>query len=101
MNSKDGLILWTLGAAGTLLIYSAVKNNSPAATLKGYFTNTPPVSNTASQTPYIPGPTYGQYIPGPTYAKQLNSNGMDLNATPTSYQHFANNNIPLRGSLPR
>ena len=93
MNSKDGLILWTLGAAGTILIYSAVKNHSPAETLKGYFTNTPPASNSPVSRNYD--------IKGPGYTTQLNSDGIDMRTLPNGYRHFANNNIPLRGELPR
>ena len=88
VNAKDGLILWTLGAAGTLLIYSAYKNHSPAETLKGYFTNTPP-------TPNIPGPVYGTYIPGPTYGPQLNTNGVDMNNLPQGYAGYPKNHVPL------
>ena len=87
MNSKDGLILWTLGAAGTLLLYSAIKNHSPAETLKGYFTNTPPLAIPVSRNYDIKGPGY----------TTLNSDGVDTRTLPTGYQHFANNHIPLNG----
>ena len=87
MNSKDGLILWTLGAAGTLLIYSAVKNHSPAETLKSYFTNTPLTTPSVSRNYDIKGPGY----------TTINNNGVDTRTLPTGYQHFANNHIPING----
>jgi hypothetical protein len=91
VNAKDGLILWTLGAAGTLLIYSAYKNNSPAETLKGYFTNTPPASSSVSR---------NYDIKGPGYTTQLNSDGVDTRTFPTAYQGVGKNYIPLRGARP-
>ena len=33
MDGKDGLILWTLGGAGVLLLYSAYANKSPRTVL--------------------------------------------------------------------
>ena len=91
MNAKDGLILWTLGAAGTLLIYSAYKNNSPAETLKGYFTNTPPVSH---------APSRSYDIKGPGYTSQLNSDGVNMQSLPQGYRNTGKNYIPLRGAKP-
>ena len=85
MNSKDGLILWTLGAAGTLLIYSAVKNHSPAETLKGYFTNTPLNAPFTSRTYDIKGPGY----------TTLNSNGVDMRVAPGGYAGYPKNHVPL------
>lgn len=35
---SNGIILWTLGAAGTLLVYSAFKNVKPQSVLMHYFT---------------------------------------------------------------
>ena len=89
MNSKDGLILWTLGAAGTLLIYSAVKNLSPAETLKGYFTNTPPTPAAAVSRSYD--------IKGPGYTTQLDTNGLDTRNAPIAYANYPRNRVPLRG----
>lgn len=89
MNSKDGLILWTLGAAGTLLLYSAVKNHSPAETLKGYFTNTPLTPAVTVSRSYD--------IKGPGYTTQLDTNGLDTRITPVAYANYPKNRIPLRG----
>lgn len=86
MNSKDGLILWTLGAAGTLLIYSAIKNHSPAETLKSYFTNTPLTSAPVSR-------SYD--IKGPGYTRQLDTNGNDMPKIPASYAGYPKNHVPL------
>lgn len=91
VNAKDGLILWTLGAAGTLLIYSAYHNHSPAETLKGYFTGTP-VSNGSVSRSYD--------IKGPGYTTQLNSDGVDLRTLPPAYQGHGKNYIPLHGARP-
>jgi hypothetical protein len=40
VNSSNGIVLWSLGAAGTLLVYSAFKNVKPQAVLAHYFTGT-------------------------------------------------------------
>lgn len=40
MNSSNGIVLWSMGAAGTLLVYSAYKNLKPQAVLAHYFTGT-------------------------------------------------------------
>ena len=84
MNAKDGIVLWLLGAAGTLLIYSAIKGHTPAATLKGYFTNTTPANTTSTHT-----------SSNLNYMPTLNSNGVDIRSLPPAYQSSPNNNIPL------
>ena len=51
MNNK-GLVLWTLGGAGTFLLYAAYKNVSPTALLIKHLTNgtvTPPAISGSSQ----------------------------------------------------
>jgi hypothetical protein len=88
VNAKDGLILWTLGAAGSLLIYSAYKNHSPAETLKGYFTNTPSISNPVSRTYDIKGPGY------------TTTDGVNTRSLPVGYQSNGKNYIPLHGARP-
>ena len=88
MNAKDGIVLWLLGAAGTILIYSAIKGHTPAATLKGYFTNTTPANTTSTYTS-----THASL--NLSYMPKLNSNGVDIRSLPPAYQSAPNNNIPL------
>lgn len=51
MNPKDGIILWSFGAAGILFLYSAIKNVTPNSLLAHYFTSSPVVNITPTNTP--------------------------------------------------
>lgn len=43
MNSKDGIILWVTAGAGVVLLYSAIKNESPASVLAHYVNPSQPI----------------------------------------------------------
>ena len=89
VDSKDGLILWALGASGMILVYSAYKGLSPTEVLRGYFTNTPPVKPDVARA--------GNYdIKGPGYTT-VNSNGIDTSTLPPAYRANPANHVPLRG----
>lgn len=86
MNSSNGIVLWSLGAAGTLLVYSAFKNVKPQAVLAHYFTGTPYSDADKIQATSNGGgkPLFGATSPG----------GQPLNQTPNLKNLFGNSGAP-------
>lgn len=121
MNSKDGIILWTLGAAGTLLIYAAIKNTSPASILAHYATPATPqtplagnnvTANTAATNAGInPTPVAGNNITSNTAQNNYigrdssgtaflyNAQGYQIAQVPAAYQANPASWIPARQTL--
>lgn len=115
MDGKNGLILWTLGGAGTLLLYSAYAKKSPAAVLSSTLGVAPAASPAAIQ----PRETAdGGVVPGSLGAREtadggpvpkagysggtaylFDSNGNMTGLVPAPYQGNALSYIPPNTSM--
>jgi hypothetical protein len=112
MNSRDGLILWTLGAAGTLLVYAAYKNTSPASILAHYVTPDTPTATLGTKTAnatqadtgysaYPPARNEGEYTARDSsgIAYLYNAQGYQLARVPSAYQTNPASWIPSKAVL--
>lgn len=104
MNSKDGLLLWVLGAAGIFFIYAAYKNISPGSVLTGYFTGIPATSsgsNPLAQNTSAGASTQNRtaIIPPDPLAQNTRGGASTQNRTALRSPYLVNPNnfIPLRG----
>lgn len=110
MKTSNGLILWSLGAAGTLLIYSGFKNLKPQSVLTHYFTGAAYSSADAIQpTKTVNTPATGPGAPtiplppshdGIDMSKlgeaNYNTQGNDPNAIPAAYRTSPATYIPAK-----
>ena len=116
MDGKDGLILWTLGGAGVLFLYSAYANKSPRTVLATTLGAKPPTeinpvlhekrgnfgegvtgSFDGSAGGFGSGTTGSFDASGSSYFFDMDGNIAGL--VPTPYQGTAATYIPPRGGL--
>lgn len=99
LGSKDGVILWVLGAAGVLFIYSAYKNQTPQTTLGHYFSPASvvqPIVSTTKTSFVTPANSGGYQVHAdPNGVNYLyDSSGSQLGKIPSTYQNSPNSFIP-------
>jgi len=95
MDGKNGLILWILGGAGVLFMYSAYKAKSPKDVLVSV------IDGTSTAEPAKPkagldakGSSY-EILPDITGNNLLyDDNGMQVGLIPNSYQQYPGTFIP-------
>lgn len=83
MDGKDGLILWTLGGAGVLLLYAAYANKSPRAVL---------ASTLGTPAAAAPSPAAAGTSPGDTSAGS-GATGTGRDSSGTAYLFDADGNM--------
>jgi hypothetical protein len=106
VDGKDGLILWTLGGAGVLLLYAAYSNKSPRTVLAKTL-GTVPAEAAPSPAPAgtAPGdtsagsgaPATGRDASGTAYL--FDADGNMAGVVPAPYQNTPQLYIPPAGSV--
>ena len=108
MDGKDGLILWTLGGAGTLLLYAAYANKSPRTVLANTLGTTPP-PDAGTAPSKVPAAGAGLDVSAtPPAGVDARADGMNYlwdadgnmaGVVPAPYQGSAATYIPPRGGF--
>lgn len=100
MDGKDGLILWTLGGAGVLLLYSAYANKSPRTVLASTLGTAPaadaPSSSAAGTGAPAVNPALHERVESGT-AYLYDADGNMAGVVPAPYQGSAATYIPPGG----
>ena len=105
MDGKNGMILWVLGGAGILFLYSAYKAKSPQEVLRNSL-NGATGPQTATPIQEFPGtrntsvPVNYQIVPDITGSQNVYQNGQMVGQVPDSYAGSPGTYIPsVRGGL--
>lgn len=107
MDGKDGLILWTLGGAGVLLLYSAYANKSPRTVLASTLGTAPaaapsPAAGVAPVPGDFSGGVSGSFTTGPADSSGtsyfFDADGNMAGVVPAPYQGSAATYIPPGGT---
>lgn len=107
MDANDGMILWVLGGAGTVLLYAAYKGTSPLAVLTDHIKGASSPAQTAVPQP---GSSAGLDATSPAYDASgvpysihqdstgtqyvYNGDGSPIGTLPSTYGHTPGTYIP-------